>query len=178
MSSHTQNYCNYLNKNFPDSGEWRYVPELRCYASFNGDVASDYRSKPYKLIENYNGYLVVNIIGFNTVKQHRVNKVICLAFYGKRPTTEHQSAHKDGNRKNNRADNLYWALPQENSNDLVKSGKLNGINSKLTREDVIKIRQRYKNGERVTKIAESYNKVCVATVSHAALGRSWKHVPN
>jgi hypothetical protein len=43
-----------------------------------------------------------------------VSNLVLEAFVGPRPTTKHQAAHLDNNKRNNRLDNLIWATPKEN----------------------------------------------------------------
>lgn len=122
------------------------------------------------------GYLVCQISG----QQHRVNRIVCLAFHGEPPSPLHQAAHLDGNRANNCADNLAWKTPQENSDDLVQHGtKMEATKhwkAKLSDDDIRQIRQRRKAGETVKSIQASFPHVCQATVSHIVTGRTWTSV--
>lgn len=43
-----------------------------------------------------------------------VHRIIALTFHGQPPRTDSQCAHLDGDRGNNRADNLKWCTPSEN----------------------------------------------------------------
>lgn len=51
-----------------------------------------------------------------------LQKVVCLAFHGPKPTPKHGVAHYDGNKLNNKADNLRWATATENAADKVRHG--------------------------------------------------------
>ncbi len=51
-----------------------------------------------------------------------VHTLVCEAFHGLRPTPSHQVAHGNGDRQDNRAENLRWATPAENSADARRHG--------------------------------------------------------
>lgn len=51
-----------------------------------------------------------------------IHILVCTAFHGPRPSAVHQVAHGDGDPTNNRAGNLRWATPAENSADAVRHG--------------------------------------------------------
>lgn len=59
------------------------------------------------LTECSGGYLRVR----RRSKWASVHRLVCIAFHGQAPSPEHTVDHKDGNRKNNRADNLHWVVP-------------------------------------------------------------------
>jgi hypothetical protein len=69
---------------------------------------------------NDKGYCHLNLhIGR---KQHlrRVHRLVCEAFHGPPPSPNHQVRHLDGNKTNNRAENLAWGTHSENSLDAVR----------------------------------------------------------
>lgn len=63
------------------------------------------------------GYLQCGLTRFKERRSLLVNRLVCEAFHGCPPSTKHHAAHKDGDRANNRADNLRWATPSENELD-------------------------------------------------------------
>lgn len=72
------------------------------------------------------------------------HRLVALAFLGAPPTPKHQAAHRDGDRRNNRADNLRWATCRENHADrrahgTDPTGTRNG-RAKLDAIDVAEIR--------------------------------------
>lgn len=74
---------------------------------------------------------------------------------------------------------LFVGSYQENSQDMVDKkrsakGEYHGM-SKLTRENVIKIRKQYISGETQTAIAKELG-ISQTTVSRAILKQTWKHV--
>lgn len=52
-----------------------------------------------------------------------VHRLVCLAFHGLPPSPQHQVAHADGSRTNNRPPNLRWATPRENAADRSGHGR-------------------------------------------------------
>jgi hypothetical protein len=51
-----------------------------------------------------------------------VHTLVCEAFHGPRPDELHQVAHWNGDRQDNRAENLRWATPRENTDDARRHG--------------------------------------------------------
>ncbi|MEA1064721.1 NUMOD4 domain-containing protein [Erwinia sp. HR93] len=87
--------------------------------------------------------------------------------------------HLDGNSLNNHADNLAWGSYQDNENDKARHGRtLKGEkhhNAKLTREDVINIRQMHARGMTQLAIAAA---LCIGrgAVGCVVRGETWEHI--
>lgn len=78
------------------------------------------------------GYLSVRLSKDGLVKQIRVHKLVALAFVPN-PLGKPHINHKDGNKHNNRFDNLEWVTPSENQQHAI----LNGLRGdKLRRKTV------------------------------------------
>lgn len=59
--------------------------------------------------------------------QTMLHKVIAELFLGPRPAYKHEVCHRNGNRDDNRASNLYWGTRHENSTDRhTHNGTSNG----------------------------------------------------
>jgi hypothetical protein len=43
-----------------------------------------------------------------------IHKMICTTFHGQPPTPKHQVRHLNGNKQDNRPDNLTWGTQEEN----------------------------------------------------------------
>ena len=69
------------------------------------------------------GYLVqtFSIGGVNIKKS--VHTIVCAVFNGPQPEGKPHCAHGDGDRMNNRPENLRWATAQENAADGLRLGK-------------------------------------------------------
>lgn len=112
------------------------------------------------------------------LKWQYIHILVCEAFHGPKPTVDHQVAHYDGDRYNNRADNLRWATRAENNADSVRhrlERRANGQEvayAKLTTTDVLSIDRLLQKGYSQADIARKYS-VKHSTISDIARRRSW-----
>jgi hypothetical protein len=114
----------------------------------------------------------------NKRKTIRVHVLVCETFHGPRPFG-HAVAHADGDRSNNRADNLRWATYTENEADkrahgTAARGERQGL-SQLTADKVREIRTRAAAGETQRSLAHAFG-VCKASIQTAISGKTWGHV--
>lgn len=128
---------------------------------------------------NKTGYLRFNVsLGAGKLTQTSVHIAVCSAFHGPRPDGRF-AAHRDGDKLNNRADNLYWATSEENERDKREHGRsLLGERhhqAKLTESDVQEIRRRLSTGERGRRLAKEYG-VTETTISYIKNRKSWGHI--
>lgn len=116
------------------------------------------------------GYLRVNV----DMEARLVHHLVLLSHVGPRPECA-EGAHFNGNKEDNRLDNLRWATPKENGEDnarlAVSKGELHGMH-KLTDEAVRDIRKRETS---YVKYAERYG-VSVATIQRVIKRKGWTHV--
>jgi len=88
--------------------------------------------------------------------------------------------HKDGNKSNNHYSNLEWVNKEENMNhavehNLIKKGQ-DSSNSKLTNDDIVKIRHEYDGVFGFySKKAREYN-VFPAAIANIIKRKTWKHI--
>ena len=66
---------------------------------------------------DWGGYLIVNYKG----KTHKVHRLVAECFV-ENPNNYEQVNHKDGNKKNNLADNLEWCTQQQNTQHAYDNG--------------------------------------------------------
>lgn len=114
-------------KNKTDAiGEEELIPvegyEGHYFVSRSGNVYSikTGRIKPLKPLDNGNGYKCVSLCLMGADTKHYIHRMVCRAFHGAPPSTEHQANHKDGDRANNAASNLHWCTNSENNKHSFK----------------------------------------------------------
>ena len=125
------------------------------------------------------GYVTVQVTENRRSTVLHVHKLVCAAFNGPKPSPTHEVRHLDGNKDNNRAENLAWGTPLENSADRERHGRTaRGIRqpqAKLTDDNVREIRRRLADGETHKAIAATFG-VSYGKIGHIASGRNWRHV--
>ena len=147
--------------------EWRLLKNGYSVSSL-GWVA-DPDGLVLKQRDHSRGYKIVTVQG-NTTYVHRL---ITLAFI-ENPLSKPQVNHIDGNKKNNRAENLEWVTDSENKAHALCQGLVpTGARCSWTRisdADIPVILKRIIAGERNTRIAEDY-KVAPHHISSIKHGR-------
>ena len=147
---------------------WNLVSHWRCREPRILAVAYDERHR----------YGRVNIYLRGKRQAVSLHVLIASAFHGSRPAGL-ESRHLDGDRRNNRPDNLKWGTAQDNANDrqahgTTRQGSRVGT-SKLTELDITEIR-------RLRRLGASYRELQTRfRIGHSNLWnilarRTWKHV--
>lgn len=77
------------------------------------------------------GYRRVILAKDGVNRGFRVHKLVALAFIPN-PENKTQINHKDGDKHNNRAENLEWVTPSENQQHALKTGLRNGLKWRKT----------------------------------------------
>lgn len=117
--------------------------------------------KPHPNSFGYLTVLLTNADGES--KKHFIHKLVAHHFLGEKPANL-QIRHLDGNKLNNRFDNLKYGTAKENADDREKHGtNAYGVkigSSKLSESNVIEIRSQYKKRGDMVKIAEKFNVSC------------------
>jgi hypothetical protein len=135
-----------------------------------GDVINRHTGRKLKPQPNGKGYLRVGI-GKKLMFVHR----LVAEAYVPNPDNKPQVNHIDGDKTNNRADNLEWVSNLENRSHAVDNGlQVHGERcpwAKLTKEDVLAIRA---DGEAtVTELAKRYS-VSRAAIRDVRQFKTWK----
>jgi len=111
-----------------------------------------------------------------------VHRMVLEAFAGPPPTPKHVANHINGNKHDNRAENLEWVTQSENILHAYRIGlkkryfgTANAF-TKLTEEKVAELLQMVANRVDQETICKKFN-VSQATVSGIVSGRRWAHVP-
>jgi hypothetical protein len=108
-----------------------------------------------------------------------LHRMVLTAFAGPPPSQEHQCAHLNGKRADNRIENLKWATCEENASHKKGHGThLAGDDapwSKLTEQDVLDIRTRHSKGLSTVALAGEYG-ISRSSISLIVRGINWAHV--
>ena len=118
--------------------EWRDVVGYEGYyrVSSNGRISSETRTitysdkKPPRILpgaimatarNRFTGYMSIRLNKDGMAKTFSVHSIVANAFVAN-PHGYHSINHKDGDKTNNRADNLEWCTPTQNMRHAVKYG--------------------------------------------------------
>ena len=129
------------------------------------------------------GYLMVTLTvrGPEGRKRHRfpVHRLVCLAFHGLPPEGRTHTRHLNGQPMDNRANNLAWGSPKQNTADAIRHGTIGkgmlAHRRKLTEEQVLSIRRRMSMGEADKDLAVEYG-VSRHYPTKLAQAARWGHV--
>lgn len=125
------------------------------------------------------GYFSVKLIETDGVARHNyVHRTVLRAFCGE-VADGIQGAHRDGNKANNRLDNLRWDTPAGNASDKIEHGTLligsGHPNSKINEEMAAIIKRMLLSGDRQADISRTLD-VHISCVANIAQDKTWKHV--
>ncbi len=146
-------------------------------AHYPQTVVSKPHLKPlYKSSSGYMQAVLQSPLGSTRVAVHRL---VLTAFVGPCPDG-YEACHNNGNRQDNRLENLRWDTRVHNFADREKHGHTyRGERhhlSHLTASDILTIRQRAATGECHRHIAADYG-MSRAAISYIVRRFTWKHVP-
>jgi len=161
------------------------------------------QNEVWKLVVGYEGLYEVSNLGrvrnskghvmkprLSKKKYHRVNlcqggerktfwlhRLVLEAFIGKPPEEKYECNHKNGDKIDNRVENLEYVSGSENVrhsySELNRKGSGACVGQKLTPEQVHCIRASKASG---TVLADMY-KVSDTTISQIRNGKIWQHLP-
>lgn len=152
------------------------IPEYPGYfVTEDGSVYSNRQGKPKKLKTNTDtkGYVTFNCSYGNTTKVLRVHREVLKAFVGE-PPNGCVACHNNGNKLDNRLENLRWDSRRNNELDKLKHETLR--TQKLTEQDAKDIKwmlqqKRFTQAE----IGDMFGVHC-SNVSAISRGKSWSHI--
>jgi hypothetical protein len=158
--------------------EWRLIKRFERYkVSNNGGIYSSLSMMELKPVQQSNGYLVISLhYARNRFKIKRIHRLVAHAFL-KNPHEYKEINHKDGNKTNNRVENLEWCSHRQNIQHAydteiipIRDGKVFSI------EDIKAIKRLLAKGELKNKeIAALYN-TSADYITKIKRGDKWRRV--
>lgn len=157
--------------------EWREIPNFKGWLINELGEVKDTKGNIIKPRSDGHGYAQLR-----KVTNLSVHRAVMLAF--KPEEKQVLVRHLDGNKHNNRLDNLAWGTHKENSDDMVRHGtaarsgesrrgEKNGC-ARLTETEVLDIRKRAET-ESKASISRYYN-VGETTIWNIVQRQRWKHI--
>jgi hypothetical protein len=104
---------------FSEIEEWRWIDG---YDNYEVSSLGRVRRRQFLKPTTSNGYLYVNLSKDGQQKRLLISVLVAEAFHGLRPDGM-DCCHTDGDRQNNRADNLRWDTRSSNTRDRWKHQK-------------------------------------------------------
>ena len=151
----------------------------------NGDIFDIKENKLRKQTVSERGYLKVSFYVNGKYKKFFIHRLVMIHFNPIDNMENLQVNHINGDKSDNRIENLEWVTPSQNTRHANKKGKghqmsQNGESnsmSKLTTEQVIEIIKETNKPNRRTdqKISEDYG-VTRKTISNIRNNITWKHI--
>lgn len=120
------------------------------------------------------GYTEAHLSFKNISKLIYIQRLVAIAFIGK-PDFGFEVNHKDGDKKNNRLDNLEYVTRKTNIIHAIKNGLRHNC-SKLKKEDVLNIRRLIKNKIKTMNEIASIYKISPSAVSNIKNRKTWSHI--
>lgn len=176
--------------------EWKWIPdwEKLYMVSNKGRVRSvgreipmprgGIRNKPGHIMlpqKAHNNYLRIGLCRNGKRRFFSVHYLVLLAFVGP-PPPGYECNHKNGDKANNRLDNLEWMTRSENMahafDTQLRAGRKGEANhfSRLTEAQVLSIRRLYAaGGESHRTLAARFN-VAYSNVANIIHRRTWAHI--
>lgn len=147
---------------------------IRRVVAAHGSVAGRIL-KPYR---DRKGYLAIKLRVNGRKQTFKVHHLVLLAFVGPRPEGM-ECRHLDGNKTNNRPENLCWGTGTENVADRLRHGTTargeHHGQARLTETNVIEIRKLLAQGMPQQAIASRFG-VSRMTIWKIKMGICWAHV--
>lgn len=161
--------------------EWRPVPgyEGIYEVSSLGRVLSVRLGRTMTPRKHSGGYRAMMLSRNGVRWQVLLHRLVALTFLGDPPSPEHEIAHWNGDKTDNRLCNIRWATHDENMADTIRHGRSNlgkdFWRPRLSVEQVIEIKRSLTEGVPATRIARDQG-LNVKTVYNISQRKSWAHV--
>jgi len=126
------------------------------------------------------GYPSIKLSKNGNAIRHRIHRLVALCFL-ENPFGKEQVNHINGIKTDNRVENLEWATCSENMEHAYKSGLRtapSGVDSPysvFSKQDVLDIRDSFKNGISQIELAKKYN-VTMGCISGVCRKRTYANI--
>lgn len=167
--------------------EWRRIPTAPDWSvSSLGRVRREtpaprtWSGRILKQKREKQGYLVVHVRANGVPGTRRVHQLVAEAFLGPRPEG-YETCHYNGDRSDNRVENLRYDSPKGNSDDRIRHGTANRGerhgSARLNRREVHAIRRLLAAGNSSYEVAPFF-KVSARTVRDIGNRSTWGWLPD
>jgi hypothetical protein len=161
---------------------WRFIPafEAKYYVSSFGRVTRRRGDVLYPVSPHYlkSGYTVIRLSEPGRMKLFRLHRLVMWAFVGECPAGLVVN-HKDGDKRNNRLDNLEYVTLRQNTAHALRTGLSptceRSYQAKLTKAQVREIRRRKRAGETMRALGKEFG-VTHGTIGHITSGKTWRYM--
>lgn len=125
------------------------------------------------------GYMKLCLVKNGETKHFTVHRLVAISILGTPFKDGLVVNHKDGNKTNNKAENLEWVTYKENTAHAIETGlfKQKGsghYKAKLSEAQISDIKTLRKSGMMLKELAAEFG-VSMSTISSIDTGRTWKH---
>lgn len=171
-----------------DGEIWKETPYKNYFASNYGRLKSLINRKMSNVVDEVliktkprkgDGYIRVVVVSGNSTLHQYAHRLIALTFI---PNLNNKPFvnHKDGNKSNNKVENLEWATQKENAQHAMNVLGVQNMGAKhhmtkFSEEDVAMIKKIRSKGITLRQIAEIYG-VELSTIGKIVTGVNWKQV--
>lgn len=161
--------------------EWREIPYAPWYeVSSGGFVRNKRTSKCLRAYLKPKGYLEVTLCGDSgLICRKAVHHLVLEIFGSPRPSRLAETRHLNGNKQDNREENLKWGTQSENRADQIAHGRCitksaeAHSSAKLKLSDVLRIREMALFGAARADIARAFS-MNASVISRIVNRRLWR----
>lgn len=159
------------------------IPGFPTYAiSKDGKIVNVKRNTPIKLSLGNRGYYQVRLWKKGKGYTKTVHRLVCIVFHGPPTKGKDNVCHNNGNRLDNRAENLRWGSGSDNAHDSILHGTKYVAKGEdagraiLTNEEVLEIRKLYESRTSTQKELAGIFKVSKSSIYYIVNYINWKHI--
>jgi len=125
------------------------------------------------------GYLAVNLSREHQMRRCVVHRLVMFAFAGPEPAG-HQVNHINGDKRDNRLENLEWVTPAENTRHAFARGlrftrRGYKVKYRVTPTQVVEIRRLSAEGWSLSELAKEFD-APMSTLNRIVLRHTWKNI--